>query len=168
MATAKKTQQPVATTIAKTGKPSAKTAPAKEPKAAKPKEAPLPKSLAGCADEAYTVRAQRYALQKQVDALKARESRLVEELIAKLPKSQATGIAGKVCRAKVESRTVYQAEDWDKINEYIAKNAKKNPGVFALYQKRLSDTTIKEMEEAGVHVPGVTSIDVPTVSLTKV
>jgi hypothetical protein len=135
---------------------------------AKPAAKALPKTLAACADEMYRVRHERYALQKQVDELKARETALGEELINKLPKSQASGIAGKIANAKIESKTVYLAKDWDAIRAHILKNHKKQPGVWSLLQLRLGEAACKEMFEAGVKVPGVEREDIPRVSLTKV
>lgn len=127
----------------------------------------LPKSLAECADLLYTTRKTRLALAKEVEALAAKESALREELINKLPKSQASGIAGKVARASIENKTVYSAKDWDAIHGYILKQHKKNPGVWSLLQRRLGDATCKELFEAGVKVPGVEAMEVPTVSLNK-
>ena len=129
----------------------------------------IPKTLAGCADRMYTVRHERYALQKQVDLLAAEENALREHLIDNLPKSQASGIAGRVARASIDSKIVWQVEPdgWPKVYEYIIKNYKKNPGVFALLQRRLGEAAVKEMDEAGVKVPGTASMDVKTVSLNK-
>ncbi len=164
MATAKKTINKAAEAPVKPAAKSAtKPAPSKEEMKAKP----LPKTLAGCADELYTIRQQRFALQKQVEAIQARESQLSEELINKLPKSAASGIAGKVARVTIETKTVCQVVDWDKVNDYIIKNAKKNPGVFALYQRRIGESAVKEMWEAGKSVPGVEPMEVPRVSLNK-
>lgn len=170
MATAKKPAVKLAVdnTVKKspaTPKPAAKTA--KPLTKDEVKKLPLPKTLAACADELYTTRQARFALDKQVDALKAREAQLSEELINKLPKSQASGIAGKVARATIETKTVCQVVDWDKVNGYILKNAKKNPGVFALYQRRIGESAVKEMWEAGREVPGVEPMDIPRVSLNK-
>lgn len=131
----------------------------------------IPKKLAECADRMYTVRHERYAAQKLVDALQAEETALQEHLINNLPKSLASGIAGKVARASIESKTVYRMEQegagWPKLYAYIVANFKKNPGVFALLQRRLGEAAAKEMIEAGTTVPGVVTMDVVTVSLNK-
>ncbi len=128
----------------------------------------MPKTLAACADLLYTTREARYALKKQVEALEANETELREYIIQNLPKSNATGIAGKVARVTVSNKVVAQVADWEKLYEFIAKSYKKNPGVFSLLQRRLGEKTAKEMLDAGKAPPGVTTIEVPVISLNKV
>lgn len=127
-----------------------------------------PKSLAACADQLFNTREHRLALQKEVDALASQEAALREHIINTLPKSNATGIAGTVARATIEVKTVYQAKDWDAIHTYITTNAKKNPGVWALMNKALNSAGLKEVYAAGKSVPGVETLDVKVVSLSKV
>jgi len=177
MATAKKTPTPKPTSkpaVKKPVQPGAKKPVAallKEPAAKKAPAAKgsskLPKSMAECADMLYTIRQDRYAQNKVVEELKAKEALLVEHLIQNLPKSAATGIAGKVARATVASKTIPQAQDWDKIQAYILANGKKNPGVFSLLQRRLGEATVKEMWDAGKSIPGVEPFEVKTISLNK-
>ena len=133
----------------------------------KPVKFKIPKALAAVADRLYQVREERLSLQKQVDYMAAEEAALRDHLINNLPKSQATGIAGKLIRASIESRTVVVVKDWDAVYSYILKNGKKNPGVFSLLQRRVGDATVKEMWENGKEVPGVEALKVPFVSLTK-
>lgn len=144
-----------------------KTATAKAVKTA-PKQPKLPKSLATCADELYTVRQERLLLDKEVEALKAREALLREHLINNLPKSQASGIAGSIARATVENKVTVSVTNWDDIHAYVLKNAKKNPGVFGIFQRRVNESMVKEMWDAGAKVPGVEPLDVPVVRLNKV
>lgn len=127
----------------------------------------IPKSLAECADLLFTTKALRLAKEKEAENLKSMETALKEHLIQNLPKSQASGIAGKLARVTIGTKTVPIAKDWDKLNAYILKEGKKNPGVFSLYQRRLGEATIKEMWEAGKAVPGVEAFDLPTVSINK-
>lgn len=127
------------------------------------KAAKLPKTLAGCADRYYLVREERLAAQKQVDALQAEESALKERLIAELPKSEASGIAGRVARASVTSRPTYQAKDWDKIRAYVIKNQ-----AFDLLQKRLNQEAVDERFAAKKKIPGIEIFNVVSLSCTKV
>jgi hypothetical protein len=148
-----------------TKKPTTETA---QPRAVKdPAAFKLPKSLAECADLLFTTRNARLAIKKLMEAEEAKESALREHLINNLPKSQASGIAGKFARVTVSSKTVVSVTDWDKVNEYILKNGKKNPGVFALYQRRIGDATVKEMWAAGKEVPGTAPLDVPVIGINK-
>ena len=123
----------------------------------------LPKTLAGCADALYSVREERLAAQKVVDALARKEAALREHLIDNLPKSEASGIAGKLARASIVKDTIPQVKDWVAFHAYI-----KRTGSFDLLQKRLSDGAVKERWEAGKSLPGVERFTVVKVSITKV
>lgn len=127
----------------------------------------LPKTLAGCADRLYTVRQARLAKQRELEVFEREESALREHLIQNLPKSSATGIAGKLARVSILSKLVVQVTDWDALDQYIVKNYKKNPGVFSLLQRRVGDASVKEIWEAGKEVPGTQPLKVPFVSLSK-
>jgi len=123
----------------------------------------LPKSLAICADQLYETKAKRLEAQKVVDALQAQETALREHLIDNLPKSEATGVAGKVARATVVVKEVPQVEDWDKLWVHIKKN-----NAFELLQKRLSTTAVAERWDAGKEIPGVNHFKAVSISLNKV
>jgi hypothetical protein len=126
-----------------------------------------PKSLAVCADLLYTTKNERLAVQKTVDALEAKERILREHLISNLPKSDASGISGKVARATVENKTIVTVTSYDDLHKYILANAKKTPGVWGLLQKRVSDATVKDLWAAKKKIPGVEPMFVPVVSLNK-
>lgn len=125
----------------------------------------IPKSLATCADMLYTIRETRYKLNKEVDALAEQEAALREHIINNLPKSQATGIAGKLARATIEKKQIIKVDDWDKLQAYIVKNAKK--GGFALLQRRVSESAVREIWDGGKTVPGTSAMDISVVSVTK-
>jgi hypothetical protein len=133
----------------------------------------LPKTLAGCADALYTTQTERYALQRQAAELEKFEKELKEHIIQNLPKSAATGIAGKIARVLIVSKSRMQIKSpdegqkysggWDEFYAYVKKN-----NAFYLLQKRLSEPAIKEILEAGKKVPGVEEIAYRTVSLHKI
>lgn len=127
----------------------------------------IPKKLAEVADLFFKTRNDRLALDKQAEAMKAREEALKEHLINQLPKLESTGIAGKLCRVTLGSKEIPVAKNWDDVWRYIVKNYKKNPGVVALVQKRLGEATVKEMWEAGKDVPGVEHFTVKTLGVNK-
>lgn len=127
----------------------------------------LPKTLAACADRLYEVRQLRLIKEREADAFIKEETALREHLIQNLPKSQATGVSGKTARVSILSKTVVQITDWDAYYGHIVKNYKKNPGIFALLQKRAGDAAVKEVWADGKEVPGATPMEVPTVSLNK-
>ena len=121
-----------------------------------------PKTIGACADALYETKQARLALQKQVDELEKRETLIKNHIIATLPKSQASGVAGRVARVTVVSKEVPQVENWDQLYAYVKKT-----GAFELLQRRLADAAIKERWDAGKKVPGVKTFTITTVSLNK-
>lgn len=123
----------------------------------------FPKALGACADRLYQLRAQRLSVQKQVDELWAEEKALKSHIIDTLPKSEASGVAGKLARVTVVTKDIPQVKDWDTFYKYVKKT-----GQFDLLQRRLTDTAVKERWEAGKEIPGVEHFKAVTVSLNKV
>lgn len=123
----------------------------------------FPKTLAACADRLFELREKRLEEQKKVDAIEAEEKAVKEHLIQNLPKSEASGVAGKLCRVTVITKPVPQVQDWDKFYAYVGKTKS-----FDLLQRRLTDTAIKERWEAGKKIPGVEPFNVVTLSVNKV
>jgi hypothetical protein len=134
----------------------------------------IPKDLAECADMLYLKEKERYALQAKAEALKKEETTLREHLINNLPKSKALGVTGKVANAVIKEKDIVELigteqERFAKVYDYILKNGRKNPGVWALLQRRLGDATAKEMIDAGKGaLIGARLGKVKTISLTKV
>jgi hypothetical protein len=130
------------------------------PKAtAKPNK--LPKSLGQCADLLYATRQTRLALQREVDELQAQETAIKDHLINTLPKDDSTGAAGKVARVQITVSSKATAEDWPKVYEFVRKYRR-----FDLLYRRLNDSAVKEMWDAGKEIPGVGKFNVVGVSCT--
>lgn len=123
----------------------------------------FPKALGACADKLFELRDKRLAEQKKVDEIAAEETALKNHLIENLPKSEASGVAGKLARVTVVTKQVPQVKDWDAFYRYVKKT-----GSFDLMQKRLTDAAIKERWEAGKEVPGVEHFNAVSVSINKV
>ena len=119
--------------------------------------------MAGCADALYTIREQRLVLQREAELLSKNEGLLREHIIATLPKSQATGISGRIANARIERKEVPQIADKAALQKYI-----KRTGSFELLQNRLSDTAVLERWADGKTVPGVVAFTVLKVSCTKI
>ena len=134
-----------------------------------------PRTLGLTADKLYKVRQERLALAKEVEALKAEESALKEHLINNLPKSDSSGIAGKLCRVSITKKEVAKPENWSEIYAGIVadyqKHARKKDGLqdgaFALLQRRLGDSAINEAWENGKVVKGVGRFTLVNVALSK-
>lgn len=123
----------------------------------------FPKALGSCADKLYELREKRLAMQKEVDAVEAEEKALKEHIINTLPKSEASGISGKVANVKVVTKEVPNLEDQEQFFKYLKKT-----GDFDLIQRRLNAAAVQARWEAGKEVPGVNHFTAVTVSLTKV
>jgi hypothetical protein len=122
-----------------------------------------PKTIGACADRLYQLRQKRLEMQKAVDAVEAEERSLRSYVIEVLPKSNASGVAGKIARVTVITKTIPQVNDWPKFYKHILKTKQ-----FELMQRRVADSAIQERWELGKKVPGVEPFNVVTVSLNKV
>ena len=123
----------------------------------------IPKQLGACADLLYSLRAERLVQQKIADEMEAQEKALKEHIIKTLPKSQASGVSGKLANVKVEKRQVAQVKDWKKFYAHLKKT-----GDFELLGRTLKQEAVRERWEARKKVPGVETFDAITVSCTKV
>ena len=127
------------------------------------KGSPLPESIGLCADLYKEVSALRLAMQKEVDAVKSRESEIKQHIIDNLSKSDDTGVAGKKYRAQIVTKTAATVSDWEKVWNFIRENDRTD-----LVQKRINDKAVKEIWEAGEQVPGVEKFNSVDVSVRKV
>lgn len=134
----------------------------------------IPKTLAACADMLYELERKRYVIQHEVDAMKKQESVLTEHLINNLPKSDALGVTGKLATATIKKKEIVElfgskTDRFASVYEYILKNARKDPGVWSLLQRRLGDASAKELIAAGKGSKiGAKIGTIKVVSLTKV
>ena len=123
----------------------------------------MPRSMGRCADLYSDVRSLRLAMEKEVEAIKAREHEIREHIIANLSKSDDTGAAGLRYRAQIVVKDVPRAVDWPAVHKYIQKS-----GRFDLLQKRLGEKAVMDMAEQGEAIPGIEVVKVPDVSITKI
>ncbi len=121
--------------------PTRKAAETTKPKAA----IKLPKTAAGITDLLYTTQQERYAVQARAKALEAVESACREWLITNLPKSEASGVSGKVARSYVENKDIVVVESWPELYKYVQSRATKNPGVWGIFQKRITADMAEEL-----------------------
>lgn len=123
----------------------------------------FPKALGACADRVYTLRQQRLEAQKAVDLIEAEEKALKEHIINTLPKSETTGVAGKLARVTVVKKDVPQVKDWDAFYKHVKKT-----GDFDLLQRSLTKTAVEARWEAGKKIPGVEAFKAVSLSINKV
>ena len=124
----------------------------------------FPKSLATCADNYYQLRQKRLEMQKEVDEVAAEERAYKQHLIDNVPKSDATGIQGKIARATIVVKEEPQCVDQEAFRKYLNRSKR-----FDLATKlRPSAPAIRDLWEEGKDVPGIEKFNVVTVSLNKI
>jgi hypothetical protein len=128
---------------------------------AKPQK--FPKTLGACADEIFNLRNKRLAAQKEVDAIEVQEKALKEHIINTLPKSETTGVAGKLARVTVVTKQIPQVKDWEAFWKSFNKKTDTD-----LMQKSLSKAAVEARWDAGKEVPGVEAFTAVTLSINKV
>lgn len=124
----------------------------------------FPRTMGKCADKLYELRQNRLAMQKEVDAVAAEEKALKAHVINNLPKSKASGIAGKTARVTVVTKEEPIIEDHDAFRKYLNRTKR-----FDLaHRARPSAPAIRELWDEGKEIPGVGKFNIVTVSLNKV
>jgi len=137
-------------------------APAEE-KPAKKKVFKFPKTMGGCADKVYELRQKRLDAQKIVDAIEEEEKALKEHIINTLPKSESSGVAGKLARVAVVVKDVPQVGDWPAFYKHIKKT-----GAFELMGRSISKAAVEEVLATGKKIPGIQIFHAVSLSINKV
>ena len=122
----------------------------------------FPKTIGACADALYALRQERAALQATMKTLEDKEAALCEHIIETLPKSEASGVAGKVARVAVVVKVVPTVTDWDVLYKYIGKTKS-----WDLLQRRVSAAAVSERWDDAKDVPGVGRFNAVTVTVNK-
>lgn len=123
----------------------------------------FPKSMGLCADKYYLLKQKRLAAQKEVNKLVEEEKALKNHIIENLPKSKASGVAGKVARATVVTKEEPVVNNQDAFRKYLNRTKR-----FDLAQNlRPAAPAIRDMWDEGKEIPGIESFIVVTVSLNK-
>lgn len=125
--------------------------------------APMPRSIGLCADEFARVRALRLLMEKETEAVKAREGEIREHIITNLSKSDDTGASGLKYRAQIVVKVKPKLTDWAALTKTIQET-----GRFDLLQKRLGEKAVEDIWAEGFDVPGVEKMNIPEVSITKI
>jgi hypothetical protein len=128
-----------------------------------PKPRAIPKKLGSVADLLYMSRQDRLEEMQTVKEMTAFETRLKDYLIDNLPKSDASGVAGKVARATITTKKVPTVEDWDAFYAYIKKT-----NAFDLLNRALNTAAAIERIDNGETIPGLGSFTVVQVSCVKI
>lgn len=134
--------------------------------------APMPASLGRCADLYRDVRDLRLAMQKEVEAVQAREAEIRDHIVRTLETSADTGAAGLRYRAQLVHKTAYRLKSadenspeggWKTFTAWVRANNR-----FDMLQKRLNEKAVADAYENGQPVPGLERMTIPDVSITKI
>lgn len=124
---------------------------------------PIPASVGRAADLYSEIRELRLSMDKEVEAVKARENEIKQHIIDNLSATDDTGAAGLKYRAQIIKKSRPTVSDWPALHAFIAKT-----GRFDLLQKRVSDKAAMDMLEAQEALPGVEEYVYKDVSITKI
>ena len=159
-----KAKTPVKTVAHVKAKTPVKTvAPVKAKTPVKTKVRKFPMAIGQCADLLYELKAQRAAAQKIVDAIDDDYTALKTHIIKNLPKSKASGVAGKIARVTIISKTCPMVKDWAIFWKHVVTTKG-----YDLVQRRVSDAAVAARWDDGKVVPGIEKFNITTVSLNKV
>lgn len=121
-----------------------------------------PESLGQAADLLYAVRERKSLINQKLKEIEEIEKELKDYIIDNLPKSNATGIAGKRARVTVVKKDIPRVTDWQEVHKYILKT--KN---FEILQRRLSEGVVGELQKNVGPIPGVGKFTTISVSCVK-
>ena len=108
-----------------------------------------PISIGPAIDQLNALREKKRKLESEVSEIEAEYKDLEELLMQKLESEGSRTGAGKTATASISHSVVGNVTDWEKFNAYVKKT-----GFFHLFQRRLSDTAVRELFEQGKKIPG--------------
>lgn len=126
--------------------------------------APVPTDLKLIPDLLKEVEQTRLQMQKETDAVQSYERALEKALIDGLDVN-SPGVFGRTYKVEIKSKTVPKVnkDNWADFFGYVQRS-----GRFDLLQRRLSEGPVMEMIVAGDDIPGVETMIVKKVSMTKI
>lgn len=128
------------------------------------KGAPMPVGIGEQADLYAEVRQVRLDMQKDVDAVKARETEIYKAIMSTLEESTDTGASGKHHRVQRVMKTSQTVKDWDAFYSFVQQT-----GELGMLQRRLSDKAVEEWAESKGDLPaGVEATEYATLSFSKI
>ncbi len=122
----------------------------------------IPDTLGACADLLLELRTRRLEIQREVDAIKSRETAIKEHIIKSLPESGATGVAGAHAYVSMVPKQVPTVDDWWEVYEYIAATQQ-----FDLLTRKLNTRAVMDRWENDLDIPGVRRYNTTTLSVRK-
>lgn len=124
----------------------------------------IPETIGECADVLYNIRQQRLNIDKESKKLKDYEAKLSNHIIDELPKSNASGVSGRVANVKSVVSEVPTVQSQEELRNYVIAHERWD----LVTNLRPSAPAVRDMWEAGEEIPGVEKFNQVKVSLTKV
>lgn len=128
-----------------------------------PKKAP--KKIGELLDLYFLVDKQQKELQAELKKVSEELSKTADLITLHYKGADIHGARGNYCQGVISHITVFQAEDWSKVYNYIKKG--RGDSRFDLLQKRLSSTAVRERGEEGIVIPGVKQVELERLSVRK-
>ncbi len=119
-----------------------------------------PLTLGALADQIHAKREAKRALDAQVKVLEEEIKEMEETIFAAMDAQNTTKAEGKKAGLSISSRVIANVLDWDAFYPWMAKTKS-----FYMMQKRINDTSYREMLELGKKVPGVQPFPKRTLSV---
>lgn len=113
-------------------------------------------------DLVFALREQRKLIEARAELIKEDEKRIEEHLIQRLTKQELRALSGKLAKCSLSETDIAQAEDWDKVNEYIETH-----DAWDLRNKALNQAALRARKEAGEVVPGISWFKRISISIRK-
>ena len=107
-------------------------------------------TLGALADQIHAKREAKRLLDAKMKEIEEEIRELEESIFAAMDAQGTTKAEGKKAGLSISSRTIANVVDWDSLWPWVAKTKS-----FYMIQKRVNDTTYREMLEFGKKVPGV-------------
>ena len=111
------------------------------------------------ADEWWTLRASRLAIEKEVARIREQESRAKSALLQSLTENKVTSVGGQKVRVTHVVKDKPSVNDWEEVYSYI-----RETGSFDILQRRIGERAVKDRWDDGVKIPGIESYPIDEIS----
>lgn len=109
-----------------------------------------PLTIGALADQLYAKREAKRSLEAQIKEIDEEIKELTEAAMAGMDAQNTTKAEGRKASLSISSNVVANVLDWDQVWPWVAKNK-----AFYMIQKRMNDTSYRELLDMGKQVPGV-------------
>ena len=113
-------------------------------------------------DKLYDLRAEKYALIKQIQALSDEMEHLEATLLSKLVNEEAIKASGNKASVTITSTVVPVVADWDEVYKFAVEQ-----DACYIFEKRISTSAFRELQQMGTTIPGTSSFEKKSLSLRK-